>query len=131
MASALQAIVNASATFQVPTVGTVTDPLTGNVSAATEEVTATFYLKRDRFRPNDLPGVEVYDDIFAGYAIEPAALDARIKRATEGTLTFAADEPLPCKISQVQGDWGRSGLIGQTLTSVIGDNVRIIRYQQG
>jgi hypothetical protein len=130
MSSALVGIANATAVFTVPTVGTVTDPATGNVTPATETVTVALYLKRSTFTPNDLPGVDVDGDVLAGYAVNPAAVDARVKRGIRGTLTWGGEASQPCVVSEIGGSFGNTGLIGSTLRSVLGDELRVIRYRQ-
>jgi hypothetical protein len=130
MSSALVGIANAQAVFTVPTVGTITDPATGNVTPATETVTVTLYLKRSTFTPNDLPGVDVDADVFAGNAVNPAAVDARVKRGIRGTLTWAGEASQPCVVSEIGSNFGNSGLIGSRLRSALGDELRVIRYRQ-
>lgn len=130
MSSALVGIANAQAVFTVPTVGVVTDPATGNVTPATETVTVTLYLKRSSFTPNDLPGVDVDADVFAGYAVNPAAVDARVKRGIRGTLTWGGDASQPCVVSEIGSSFGSTGLIGSTLRATLGDELRVIRYRQ-
>ena len=130
MSSALIGIANATAVFTVPTVGVVTDAATGNVTPATETVTVTLYLKRSTFQPNDLPGVDVDADVFAGYAVDPSAVDARVKRGIRGTLVWAGEASQPCVVSEIGGYFGNTGLIGSTLRGVLGDELRVIRYRQ-
>ncbi len=130
MSSALIGIANASAVFTVPTVGTVTDPDTGNVTPATETVTVALYLKRSTFTPNDLPGVDVDADVFAGWSVNPSAVDARVKRGIRGTLVWAGEASQPCVVSEIGSSFGNTGLIGGTLKAVLGDELRVIRYRQ-
>jgi hypothetical protein len=130
MSSALIGIANATAVFTVPTVGVVTDSATGNVTPATETVTVVLYLKRSTFTPNDLPGVDVDADVFAGYAVNPSAVDARVKRGIRGTLAWAGDASQPCVVSEIGSSFGSTGLIGSTLKGVLGDELRVIRYRQ-
>jgi hypothetical protein len=128
MSSALVGIANAQAVFTVPTVGVVTDPATGNVTPATETVTVQLYLERSTFTPNDLPGVDVDGDVLAGYAVNPSAVDARVKRGIRGTLTWGGEPAYPCVVSEIGSSFGKTGLIGSTLRNVLGDELRIIRY---
>lgn len=130
MSSSLIGIANATAVFTVPTVGTVTDSTTGNVTPATETVTVQLALQRSSFTPNDLPGVDVDADIFAGWAVNPNAVDARVKRGIRGTLVWDGEPSLPCVVSEIGNPWGRSGTIGGTLQRSLGDDVRVIRYRQ-
>lgn len=130
MASALSALTNATATFSVPTTGTVTDPATGNVTAATESLTVNLYLRGGTPRKEDLPGIDVDAEIFEGYAVSPQALDARIKSGTRGTLNFSSQGALTCEVVAVRFPFGTTGLLGTTVQQVLGDKIRIAQYRQ-
>jgi hypothetical protein len=132
MTSALAALANATAVFTLPTVGVTTDADTGNVLPVTEEVSVTLYLRRFGFLENvrQLPGVVVGDETYQGYAVEPQALDARIKPGITGMLTFGDEDPLPCEVLVARFDYGSAGLIGKTLQDVLGDQIRLARYVQ-
>lgn len=130
MSSALIALANATAVFTVPTIGVTTDPATGNVIPVTETVTVSLYLERSTFNRNDLPGVDVDGDVLAGWAVNPAAVDARVKRGIRGTLQWSGEASQPCVVSEIGGNFGYEGLIGGTLRTVLGDELRIIRYRQ-
>ena len=130
MASALSGLVNASATFAVPTVGTITDPTTGNVVPATEAVTVSLYLRQGGPRGSDLPGVDADVEVLEGYAISPQALDARIKPGITGTLNFASQGSVPCEVLAGRYPYGSTGLLGGTIQQVLGDRIRIARYLQ-
>lgn len=130
MASALSALQNAVAVFDVPTVGTIIDQRTGNVLPRTERVTVSLYLRQGSLSETDVPGVGMAVDAFDGYAIDPQALDARISPGIRGLLTFSADDPMPCEVVKGREPYGTTGLIGSTLQQVIGDRIRIVRYRQ-
>jgi hypothetical protein len=131
MASALAALANATATFQVAGTGTVTDPDTGNVMAAGASVVVSLFLKAEKVGYTALPGVDVVDTVYAGYAISPMALDPGIVIGTTGTLTFAGEEPVACEVVEVRLPYGAEGLIGGTLAGVLGQSVRLVARGQG
>lgn len=130
MASALSALANATATLTLPTTGTVTDPVTGNIRAATETVTISLYLRQGAMSPTDLPGINIEGEAFDGYAINPSALDARVQTGTTGTLAFAGQAAMACEVVECRTPFGSSGLIGSNLQAVLGDHIRLIRYRQ-
>jgi hypothetical protein len=130
MTSALAGLANATATFNVATVGTTTDPDTGNVLPNTEAVTVSLYLRQGGVSTTDLPGVDADTQVFDGYAVSPQALDARIKPGTVGTLNFAGQGAMPCEVLQARFPYGSTGTIGSTLQQVLGDKLRIARYLQ-
>jgi hypothetical protein len=130
MASALASLANASLVLALPTAGTVTDATTGNVTAATENVTISAFLRQGSPDKTELPGVEAYTEVFEGYAINPQALDARIKPGTRGTLAFAGQTAKTCEILAARHPYGTTGLIGSTLQAVIGDRIRVAIYGQ-
>lgn len=130
MTSALAALANATATFMVPTVGTVTDPTTGNVVPATETVTVNLYLRQGTTRPSEFPGVDTEVETYEGYAVNPQALDARIKPGVVGTLNFAGQGAIDCEVINGRYPYGSTGLIGSTVQQVIGDKIRLARYVQ-
>lgn len=131
MTSALAALANATAIFTVPTVGTVTDPATGNVVPATETVTVNLYLRQGTTRPSEFPGVDTEVETYEGYAVNPQALDARIKPGVVGTLNFAGQGAIDCEVINGRYPYGSTGLIGSTVQQVIGDKIRLARYVQG
>jgi hypothetical protein len=131
MTSALAGIANASATFHVATVGTTTDPDTGNILPATETVTVSLYLRQGGTSAPELPGITADVEVFDGYAVSPQALDARIKPGTTGTLNFAGQGAISCEVINARFPFGSTGTIGSTLQQVIGDKIRIARYVQG
>lgn len=131
MTSALAALANATASFSLPTTGTVTDPNTGNVTAVTESIEVTLYLRQGSINETDLPGIDAAAIAFEGYAISPQALDARIKRGTIGTLEFSGTAEQRCEVVEVAFPYGKNGLIGGTLQQVLGDRIRLVAYIQG
>lgn len=138
MASALAALANASVTFQVPGIGMVTDPDTGNVSPVVETVTVSLFLKVrqmegtvGRFRLSDrvnYPGVDLIEAVYDGYAM--AALDSRIRIGTTGTLTFASETPVPCEVSELRLAYGKTGLLGSVLASTLGETIQLVSRAQ-
>lgn len=130
MASALASLANATIVMALPTAGTVTDATTGNVRAATENVTISVFLRQGQPDRNEFPGVEGYEQFFEGYAINPQALDARIKPGIKGTLSFAGLTSQACEIMAARYPYGTVGLIGTTVQSVIGDRIRVAVYGQ-
>jgi hypothetical protein len=130
MTSALAGLANATATFNVATVGTTTDPATGNVLPATEALTVSLYLRQGGSSSANLPGVDADTEVLEGYAVSPQALDARIKPGTTGTLTFAGQGSVDCEVISSRFPYGSTGTIGSTLQQVLGDKIRIARYLQ-
>lgn len=133
MTSALLSLANATAVFTVPTVGTITDPATGNVVPATETVTVTMYLRSSRGtapRLSEFPGVGVEDDTLEGYAVNPQVLDSRIVPGITGTVAFAGEASCACEVAAARHPYGGTGLIGDTLQAVLGDKIRLSRYKQ-
>lgn len=130
MTSALAAIANATASFAVPTVGTITDPDTGNIVPATENVSVNLYLRQGNTNGSNLPGVDAEVEVYEGYAVSPQALDARIKPGITGTLNFAGQGSIACEVLNARFPYGSTGLIGSTTQLVIGDKIRLARYVQ-
>lgn len=130
MTSALAALANATVAFSLPTTGTETDALTGNVKPLTEAVEVSLYLRQGSINDTDLPGIDAAAVVYEGYAISPQALDARIKPGTRGTLNFSGQGSQTCEVLTSRFPYGTTGLIGTTVQQVIGDRVRIVRYRQ-
>lgn len=128
MTSALSALANATATFQVAGVGVVTDPTTGNVTPATESVTVSLFLKSDKISGSAFPGVEVLETVFDGYCL--AALDSRVGVGTEGTVTFAGEGTMACEVTGVRLPYGKTGLLGQTLNAALGERIQLTSREQ-
>jgi hypothetical protein len=128
MASPFADVVNATATFTLPTTGTTTDAF-GNVIAATETVTATLFLKGRQEIPTGTPGTEGTLTTLSGYAVDPMALDTRIRQGTEGTVTWQG----ATHIFEVLGRnviYGDDGFISTTLTAERGDDITILLFRQ-
>jgi hypothetical protein len=133
MTSAIAFLANASAVFDVPTTGTLTDPTTGNVVPNTTTVTVSLYLRGTGGSApslSEFPGVGVEDDVLEGYAVSPQALDGRIVPGVRGTLTFGSDDPVPCEVAAARYPFGSTGFLGETLQGILGDKIRISRYAQ-
>jgi hypothetical protein len=130
MASALAALANATATFHVAGTGTVTDPATGNVSAAGATVAVSLFLKAEKVTFTAMPGVDVVETSYSGYAIEPMALDPRIVIGTTGTLAFAGEDAVDCEVAELRLPYGAQGLVGGTLAGVLGQAVRLVARGQ-
>jgi hypothetical protein len=132
MASALIALANATASFTVPTTGTTTDPTTGNVVANTETITVSLYLRSFGALElvRGLPGVEVKDDTFEGYAVDPSVLDARIRPGTVGTVSIGGQPAQRCEVLVSRHPYGTTGLVGTTIQQVLGDKIRLARFAQ-
>jgi hypothetical protein len=126
MASALSSLQNATATFDVPGDGVRTDPATGNVVAATRQVTVDLFLKAVTLGNRLLPGVEVLDTIYEGYAVNPMAFDANIVVGTTGTVNFSGETLANCEVLELRFNYGNSGLIGSTLARVLGESIRLV-----
>jgi hypothetical protein len=129
MASALASLANASATFDLATVGTTTDAY-GNVLPQTEAVTVSLYLRQAQPAETTYPGVDIATEVYEGYAISPMALDPRIKPGTRGTLSFSGDTAASCEVVATNYPFGTIGLIGATVQQVLGDKIRIQRTVQ-
>ena len=132
MASALSALSNASVTFQVPGTGVTTDPDTGNVVPAQATVTASFFLRLDSVDTVssrlDYPGIDQAESLYVGYAM--STLDSRIGVGTTGTLTFAGETPVACEVVSIRAPYGKTGLLGETLATVLGEQVRLLSRAQ-
>lgn len=130
MTSALSALANATAVFTLPTVGTVEDPDTGNVLPAEETATVTLYLRQGSPQAANLQGVDADLIIMEGYAVEPQALDARVRPGTRGTVTMGGRE-MVCEVLQERFPYGNTGLLGSTLQTILGDRIRLAAYLYG
>lgn len=129
MATALSALANASAVLQVPSSGTVTDPNTGNVSAAAASVTVSLFLKAESIETRQFPGVDSVEILYNGYALE--ALDSRVVVGTQGTLTFAGETTMDCEVTGVRLPFGKTGLLGATLNAALGEKIQLVSRSQG
>ena len=130
MTSALSALANATAVFTLPTVGVTTDPDTGNVLPAEETATVTLYLRQGSPQSAGLEGVDAETIVMEGYAVEPQALDARIRPGTRGTVTMSGRE-MVCEVLQERFPYGSTGLLGSTLQTILGDRIRLAAYLYG
>lgn len=130
MTSALAALANATAVFTLPTVGVTTDPNTGNVLPAEETATVTLYLRQGAPQASNLQGVDADTIVMEGYAVEPQALDARIRPGTRGTVTMSGRQ-MTCEVLQERFPYGNTGLLGSTLQTILGDRIRLAAYLHG
>lgn len=128
MTTALSALANATATFQVAATGVVTDPTTGNVLPANEGVTVSLFLKSDRIAGTSFPGVEIQEIVFDGYVLDP--LDARVVVGTTGTIEFAGEGPVGCEVTGLRLPYGKTGLIAATLNSALGERIQLTSREQ-
>lgn len=131
MTSALQALANATATFTLATVGTTSDPLTGNVIPVTEQVTVSLYLRQGNRNGSGFPGVDTDSVTFEGYAVSPQALDARIRPGVTGTLSFSGQDDIRFEVLQERFPYGTTGLLGSTLQNILGDRIRLSTFTDG
>ena len=131
MSSALLALANATATFDVVDVGTVEDPVTGNIIPATEQITVALFLREGSRSGSGFPGSDTDQLTMEGYAVNPQALDARIQAGVTGSLAFGGRPAARCEVLQERYPYGSTGLIGSTLQRVIGDRIRLAVYING
>lgn len=130
MASALAALANATATFQVAATGVTTDAATGNVVPNAASVTASLFLKGESQETRAFPGVDVIETLYEGY-VTSGALDSRVIVGTQGTIAFAGGASVPCEVSSCRLPYGSTGLIGGTLTTVLGAKIVLLAKPQG
>lgn len=129
MASALAALKNASATFQVAQQGVITDPETGNVLAASAAVTVDLFLKAQNVDYTALPGIELVDTVYEGYAL--GTLPAGVVVGTHGELIFAGEDAVDCEVLELRLPYGGTGLLGATLAQALGERLRLVARGQG
>ena len=126
MASALSALANATVTFQVASPGVYTDPATGNVLPATQDVTVSLFLKAESSGTRVFPGVDVLDTIYEGYAVNPTAFNSGVVVGTTGTLQFAGEGAVPCEVLELRFNYGKTGLLGEILNTTLGEKIRLV-----
>ena len=131
MTSALTAIANASLTLELPTIGTTLDELTGNVLPVMESITVGLYLREGGRSGSGFPGVDTDSITLEGYAVNPQALDARVRPGVTGQLTFAGKPACRCEVLQERYSFGTTGLLGSTLQAVLGDKIRLRTFIDG
>lgn len=125
VASALKALENATITFTVPAAGVTTDAATGNVQANTTTNQVGAYLRGENVAEAAYPGVNVISTLFEGY-VTSGTLDAGVKVGTTGSLVFAGQAAVDCEVLEARLPYGATGLLGQTLTSVLGPKLRLV-----
>lgn len=130
MASAFQALQNATATFVVAGQGVVTDPATGNVKPVEMEIAVDLWLKANRVTMAGYPGVEIVDTIYDGYAVDPAELDQRVGVGTKGVLEFGGEDGVECEVTAVRVPYGKTGVLGEVLEAALGTPVQLIARGQ-
>jgi hypothetical protein len=130
MASAILALANATAVFDVAGTGVVTDPDTGNVSPAAATVSVEMFLRAETIEITRYPGVDQLDTLYEGYAVVPMAFDSRVQVGSQGTLTFAGEDPVRCEVKALRLPYGNTGLLGETLAAVLGEKVQLISRGQ-
>lgn len=128
MASALAALQNASATFQVAQQGVITDPETGNVLAVSAAVTVDLFLKAQNVDYTALPGIELVDTVYEGYAL--TTLPAGVVVGSRGSLAFGGEAAVDCEVLELRLPYGSTGLLGATLASALGERVRLVARGQ-
>ena len=137
MVSALSALENSVAVFEVPTAAVQEDPETGNVVPVNETLSYRLYLRRgastspgamsgSNSYARELPGIDQEVAAYEGYCITPTQLDTRIRAGTKATLTFAGEPPHECTVQDCRFVYGSTGLLGETLMNVLGHKVRLI-----
>lgn len=128
MASPFTIVENATATFTLPTSGTVEDAY-GNVLPATTTTDVTLFLKASPQAETTLPGVDATTTILSGYAVDPMTLDARIIRGTTGTLSWQG-KTWQFDVEGTNETYGGDGFIATTLSTYRGDDIRLALRRQ-
>lgn len=129
VASPFSLVTNATATFTLPTTGTITDGL-GNVRPATITAEVDLFLRaQPEQQPVDMPGIEATTTILTGYAVDPMALDNKITRGTDCTLTWQGQQ-WTASVEGVNETYGVEGFIAETLTAKRGDDIRLRLLRQ-
>ena len=137
MVSALSALENSVAVFEVPTAAVQEDPETGNIVPVNETLSYRLYLRRgastspgamsgSNSYARELPGIDQEVAAYEGYCITPTQLDTRIRAGTKATLTVAGEPPHECTVQDCRFVYGSTGLLGETLMNVLGHKVRLI-----
>jgi hypothetical protein len=111
--------------------GVVTDPATGNVMAAEQQVVLSLFLKAEQVAYRQLPGVDLTDTVYEGYVVDPQVLPAGVVLGTRGTLVFAGQPAVECEVLEARLPYGSTGVIGGALQGVLGDRVRLAARAQG
>lgn len=130
MASALASLKNATVTFYVATSGVVTDPDTGNVTAAVTTVNVDCYLKAQTVDYTPFPGVDTTEVIYEGYAVSPQSLPPEVLVGTPGSLAFGTEASVDCEVLELRLPYGTTGLLGATLANALGERVRLVARGQ-
>jgi hypothetical protein len=114
---------NGTVRLFVPADNTTTDSR-GNVIAVTQEEIYELYLeKQTKNRTLQYPGINSTSSLLVGYCVFDSVLDSRIKPGTRGFVTFSDFPETPCVVLDTMFKYNSVGLIGQTLTNVLGDSI--------
>lgn len=129
MASPFTAVANATATFSLPSAGTITDSL-GNVTPATTTYTAILFLRADpASQPAELPGVDPTATTLTGYSVNPITLNTAIQRGTRGTMAWQG-RTWTVEVQGRNERYGDTGLIASLLSQYRGDDIRLTLIRQ-
>ena len=74
----------------------------------------------------EMPGTDIERATYEGYCIQPTALDKRIQAGTKATLDFAGSPSVECLVQDCRYPFGSAGLLGETLTNVLGHKIRLV-----
>lgn len=91
-----------------------------------KDVEMSLFLKAEDSGPRVFPGVDSQETVYSGYAVAPQEFEAAVTTGTTGVLTFAGEAAAPCEVLELRLPYGNSGLIGGTLTRVLGEKVRLV-----
>lgn len=108
----------------------LTDPETGNVRAAMTTVSVDCYLKAISTNTVLFPGVDSEETIYEGYTLDPQALPSGVGVGTRGTLVFAGEDAVDCEVMELRMPYGKTGLLGGTLTAVVGEQLKLVARKQ-
>lgn len=128
MGSALQALVNSTVTFSVPSVGVTTEAETGNVVPVQGTLEVDCYLKAVDVRSTALPGVDTGATVYEGYALE--ALGVGVVKGSKALLVFAGQPAVECEVVGVREPYGSTGLLGSVLGQALGERIRLVTREQ-
>lgn len=130
MATALAALANATAAFVVPGAGVISDPDTGNVVPVQQTLNVALFLKVAAVETSPYPGVDTGATVYEGYVVDPGLLDAAVVKGTLGTLVFAGQREVQCRVLEARMPYGSLGVLGATLAKTLGDRIKLITKEQ-
>ena len=128
MASALTGLKNASATFTVAGSATITDPETGNIKPVEESITVDLFLKTEKQRNRQFPGVDIEQTYYEGYVV--STLDSRVLVGSTGSVTFASEPAVDCEVLELNPPYGKTGLLGGVLAQALGEKIVLVSRRQ-